>query len=166
MSTLRSCELCLARSSWRVSESFFDFNESSAFSAAIRRSSTWPHTSHISITISTQCICQTDTQVADKQQVKMWYEGLTTYHLVIQHQCSVGMELPEAREAAQNRPCWRILANHSATHLWWCVRILDIEMVSKLLMHGVSVISWPTIHKMITLYRTIVTNLFWEMLLD
>ena len=35
--------------------------------------------------------------------------------------CSFGMELPEEREAAQNRPFWRMLTKHSAMHPQWCM---------------------------------------------
>jgi len=34
-----------------------------------------------------------------------------------EHLSSFGMELTKAREAAQNRPFWRMFAKHSAMHL-------------------------------------------------
>jgi len=38
---------------------------------------------------------------------------------------SFGMELAEAREAAQNRPFWQMLMKHSTTYLYWCTLVLD-----------------------------------------
>jgi len=38
---------------------------------------------------------------------------------------SFGMELPEARKAAENRSFWQMLMKHTAMQLQWCTLILD-----------------------------------------
>ena len=53
-------------------------------------------------------------------QNSMTTQEMMAYHSVMQHQwwpiLFFGMKLPEAREAAQNQPFWRMLEKHSATH--------------------------------------------------
>jgi len=38
---------------------------------------------------------------------------------------SFDMELLETRDAAQNRPFWRMLALYGATYQYWCMLMLD-----------------------------------------
>ena len=50
----------------------------------------------------------------------------TTWMRTIQGDLScLDLELNESRELAQNRPLWRLISLYSATHLYWCMLLLD-----------------------------------------
>jgi len=62
-------------------------------------------------------------QPPDNWRGPPWRPHSTWIRNVCNDLSSFGMELPEAREAAQNRPFWRMLTKHSAMHPQWCMLI-------------------------------------------